>query len=277
MAQGIDAWYKASGWTESIGIGDRGRLTSSTEAHRGKYAVQMPAASSSGYQGADLIWRACAGTNKAGCKPLLGYPALYFRAYIRFAPDHQRVHHFLNVGGGPLDDYWAPFGNAGCRPNGKRAMGTTVDFKSNTHESFFYTYFPAMKCDPGAICSRYADPTKICADCAQKGMPCTQGEECCWGNVSAPATPVRFPVGTWFCFEMMMRANTIGNKDGEMAYWVDGKLAHRKTGMEWRTDPKLQMNKVRLQHYLTTSDANGHSNRVWFDDVVVSTRRIGCL
>jgi len=31
-----------------------------------------------------------------------------------------------------------------------------------------------------------------------------------------------------------------------------------------------------LQHYLTTEDAAGHSNRVWFDDMVVSTERIGC-
>ena len=30
------------------------------------------------------------------------------------------------------------------------------------------------------------------------------------------------------------------------------------------------------QHYITTEDAQGFSNRVWFDDVVVSTKKIGC-
>jgi hypothetical protein len=32
-----------------------------------------------------------------------------------------------------------------------------------------------------------------------------------------------------------------------------------------------------LQHYNETSDVKSHSNRIWFDDVVVSTKPIGCL
>jgi hypothetical protein len=276
MAAGIDAWFSASGWTDSIGADNPGRLTSSTQAHEGKYAAYMPAAASAGYQGADLIWRACDGTNKAGCPKLKGYSKLHLRAYIRFAADHKKVHHFLNVGGGPIDDYWAPYGNAGCRPNGKRAMGTTVDFKEGSHETFFYTYFPAMKCDSAAACAQYNDPQKVCDGCAKKDMPCTNGLECCWGNHFKPATPVTLPLGKWFCFEMMMKQNDIGQKNGEMAYWVEGKLALHVKNMEFRTDSKLQLNKVGLQHYLTTSDAAGHSNQVWFDDVVVSTQPVGC-
>lgn len=61
-----------------------------------------------------------------------------------------------------------------------------------------------------------------------------------------------------------------------MAYWVDGQLAHEVKTMQWRTDAKLQLDSVRLQHYLTTGDAAGHSNRVSFDDVVISTQPIGC-
>jgi hypothetical protein len=276
MSKGIDAWYTASGWTENIGKSNAGRMTSSTQAHGGKYAVHYPAAASAGYQGADLIWRPCAGANKAGCKPLLGYPQLYFRTWIKLASDHKKVHHFLNIGGGPLDDYWAPYGNAGCRPNGKRAMGTTVDFKNTTHATFFYTYFPAMKCDSGTNCAKYANPTQICADCAKKSMPCSNGLECCWGNTFAPSPAVTLPLGSWFCFEMMMKSNDVGSKNGEMAYWVDGKLGHQVKQMQWRTVSTLQLNRVRLQHYLTTGDAGGHSNRVWFDDVVVSTKPIGC-
>lgn len=275
MAGGIDAWFQSSGWTEALGKDDSGRLTSSTDAHRGTYAVHMPAAASAGYQGADLIWRACDGTNKPGCA-LKGYPQLYFRAFIKLAQDHKKVHHFLSVGGGPVDDYWAPYGNAGCRPNGKRAMGTTVDFKEGSHETFFYTYFPAMTCDPGSTCANYADPQQICTDCAAKDMPCTNGLECCWGNHFTPSPAVPLPLGQWICFEMMIKANDIGQKNGEMAYWVDGKLALQVKDMEFRFDSKLQLNKANLQHYLTTSDAQGHSNQVWFDDVVVSTQPVGC-
>jgi hypothetical protein len=277
MSAGFATWLQSSVWTENIGGADAGRMTSSTEAHGGSYSLYMPAAASAGYRGADLIWRACSGANKPGCTPLKGYPRLYFRTYLRLAPDHKKVHHFLSIDGGPLDDYWAPYGNAGCRPNGKSAMGTTVDFKNLSHETFFYTYFPAMKCDPGSTCSNYADPAQICADCAAKGMPCSSGLECCWGNVLTPSPPVALPLDKWVCFEMMMQPNDVGQSNGEMAYWIDGKLGHQVKNMKWRDVSTLQLNMVRLQHYLETEDAAGHSNRIWFDDVVVSTAPVGCM
>ena len=57
---------------------------------------------------------------------------------------------------------------------------------------------------------------------------------------------------------------------------VDEQLIHQEDGMMWRTSPTLALNRIRIQHYITESDAGGHSNRVWFDDAVVSTEPIGC-
>ena len=85
-----------------------------------------------------------------------------------------------------------------------------------------------------------------------------------------------FPVGRWFCFEMAMKANPSAEHDGWMACWIDGKEIHRVDGMMWRTSPTLALDRVRLQHYITSEDAKQFSNRVWFDDVVVSTEPIGC-
>jgi hypothetical protein len=201
------------------------------------------------------------------------FDQLYFRVWVRFAEDHRYVHHFLNIGGSQPDDYWY-HGTAGCLPNGELSMSTTVDFRENSHESHFYTYFPEMNCD--TRCERYADVDRICAECADKGLPtCTERKQCCWGNHFEPDPPFAFPVGTWFCFEMMMKANTPGEHDGAMAFWVDDSLILRVDSMMWRTSPTLALNRIRVQHYITTSDAGGHSNRVWFDDVVVSTGRIG--
>ena len=274
MAAGFDAWKASWGWTDQIGAGDPGRMTSSTDAHGGSYSVHYPAAASSGYQGADLIYRTCNGENKPGCN-LDSYGELYFRTYLKLAPDHERVHHFLNISGS--QQFWEAYGNAGCRPNGQRAMGTTVDFAADSHETFFYTYFPEMKCDPGATCDNYADSQAICNECAQKDMACQNGPECCWGNLFKPTPAVALPTGKWVCFEMMMKANGVGQHDGEMAYWIDGTLVHQETNMQWRTTQDLGLNMVRLQHYLETSDAKSHSNQVWFDDVVVSTQPIGCM
>jgi hypothetical protein len=272
MASGFDAWKASWGWTDQIGAGDPGRMTASPDAHTGSWAVHYPAAESAGYRGADLIFRTCAGANKPGCA-LESHEQLYFRTYLKLAADHQRMSHFLAIGGS--QQFWDSYGNAGCRPNGYRSMGTTVDFDKISHNTFFYTYFPTMKCDSGATCDKYADAQKICSGCAEKDMPCSNGPECCWGNHFRPDPNVALPVDQWVCFEMMMKANDVGQSNGEMAYWIDGQLAHQVTTMQWRTTTDLGLNKVRLQHYVTTAGAQNHSNRVWFDDVVVSTERIG--
>lgn len=270
----FDAWYSSSEFLDSPGAGDRGRVTlASDEVHGGGWALHLPAAASSGYQGAGMDWYACDGAPRTNC-PLRSFDELYFRVWVRFAPDHRYIHHFLSIDGSQPDDFWY-HGTAGCLPNGSLAMGTTVDYREATHESFFYTYFPEMGCD--TRCDRYADVAQICADCETKGLPtCTQQPQCCWGNIFEPTPAVAYPVGQWFCLELMMRANTPSMHDGVMEYWIDGRSGHRQEQMMWRTSPTLALNRVRLQHYIETSDAQGFSNRVWFDDMVVSTSRIGC-
>jgi len=267
-------WFAASDFVTANGEGDPGRLALSSAApHAGRWAIHMPAAAGSGYQGGDLGWYACEGAQRTNC-PLRSYDQLHFRVFVRFASTHEYVHHFLNIGGSQPDQFWS-LGAAGCLPDGEKVIGTTVDHHPVNHETFFYTYFPEMSCD--TACERYADVAASCADCASKGLPtCDVQPQCCWGNSFEPSPPVPFPVDRWFCFEMMMRANTPGAHDGTMAYWIDGALVHQVDGMMWRTSPTLALNRVRVQHYIETEDAGGHSNPVWFDDVVVSTGPIGC-
>ena len=268
------AWQAATDFLGGPGTEDRGRATLANDQFRsGGWSAFFPASPSSGYQGASLDWYACDGAQMEGCS-LRSFDTLYFRVWVRFAEDHRYIHHFLSIGGSQPDDFWY-HGTAGCMPNGSLDMGTTVDSRADTHESFFYTYYPGMACDTN--CGNYADVNAICADCASKGLPtCDQQPQCCWGANIEPATPHAFPVGQWFCLEMMMQANTPSQPDGAMAYWVDGAEIHRETGMMFRTSPTLALNRVRVQHYITTEDAQGFSNRVWFDDVVVSTEPIGC-
>ncbi len=270
----FDQWFSQSDYIIAQGEDDRGRIDiDSSQVHTGQYSVYMPASPESGYQGAGLDWRACDGEQRTNCA-MNSYETLYFRTWVRFAEDHRYIHHFLNIGGSQPDDFWY-HGTAGCLPNGELSMGTTVDYKPDSRNSFFYTYFPDMSCD--TRCERYMDVETHCQQCSDKGLPtCTQQAQCCWGNGFEPEPAVPFPVGEWFCLEMMMQANTPGEEDGSMAYWINGELAHQVDNMLWRYSETLALNRVRLQHYITTSDAEGHSNRIWFDDVVVSTQRIGC-
>lgn len=280
-AAGLDwaKWFERSPFVEcngcSGGTNDSGRIRLVEDpavAHGGDWSLNMPASSSANYQGASLTYRSCAGPRRAGCR-LDGHEALYLRTWVRLAEDHQYVHHFLSVAGTRPDAYWESDGNAGCRPDGERWAGTTLDF-NRSRELFFYTYFPEMKCDRGGYCGGdYA--RQICEQCAGKNMPCDNGPECCWGNSFGPVEPVVLARGEWVCLELGMRLNSPGTADGTMAFWVNDVLVHKQTGMHWRDVPDLKLNKAWLQHYIAAGDAS-QSNRVWFDDMVVSTERIGC-
>lgn len=276
-SQGWRAWWAKSGWVDCLGCANGGEnpdriLLTDAEAHTGEWSLSMPALAAADYQGGDLIWRSCRGRQREDCL-LDGYDQLYFRTWVKLAPDHERVHHFLAIAGTRPERYWDSYGNAGCRPNGRSVAETTLDFTTD-HELFFYTYTPDMHCDSGGYCSgEYAK--SICDGCAAKDMACTDVQECCWGNLYGERPWPALPKGEWVCIEMMMELNTPGRHDGRMAYWMNDVLQHEETNMYWRDVPELQLNKVRLQHYLAPGDAT-QSNRVWFDDVAVSTERIGC-
>lgn len=272
-------WFAASPFTECNGCSgasnDPRRIRLSDEAgaaHSGRWGLHMPAAAEAGFQGASLTWRDCLGAKAAGCR-LRGHERLHFRVHVRLAEDHAYVHHFLELAGTRPDRYWESDGNAGCRPDGRRWAGTTLDFDKQ-HQLFFYTYFPGMRCDSGGYCS--GDTARqICQGCAAKGMPCSSRQECCWGNLFAPEPAVTLPRGQWVCLELMMQLNSPGQADGRMAFWVNGRPALEVTGMHWRDIADLQLNKAWLMHYIAAGDAQ-QSNQVWFDDMVVSEEYIGC-
>jgi hypothetical protein len=276
---GWSTWFAQSPFIECDGCleggdnPDRIHLSDDPQhVHEGSWAVHMPAAAAAQYQGASLTYRSCLDEARPGCL-LQGYEELYFRTWVKLDPDHRYVHHFLAISGTQPDEYWGADGNAGCRPNGVRDAGTTLDFNGE-RELFFYTYFPDMHCDSGGYCSgEYAQ--NICDGCATKDMPCTDGLECCWGNHFGPSPAVILERDRWVCLELTMRLNTPGEADGSMAFWVDDELAHEQTGMHWRDVPEVQLNKAWLMHYIAPGDAD-QSNRISFDDVVVSTQRIGC-
>jgi len=131
-----------------------------------------------------------------------------------------------------------------------------------------------MNCDSGGYCSgEYAEG--ICEGCAGIDMPCSNGLECCWGNHFSPEVPVVLPTESWACLEMSMELNTPGVADGSMRFWVDDELGHEATGIRWRDGSQLQLNRAMLEHYIAPGDTD-HPNEAWFDDVIVSTERIGC-
>ncbi len=182
-----------------------------------------------------------------------GYDTVYARWYCKFAEDFDQGNfmHFNRLMAGPPGDYYAAFGHAGTRPNGKDRFTTGIepwhDYGKNPAPGVmaFYSYFPDMK-------------------------PDRQGNY--YGTMFFTDPPVLIERGRWYCVEMMVKANTPGKHDGEQAAWIDGKEVVHVTGLRWRDIEELKVHCFRLSLYLHDSP---RVNRVWFDNIAVSTQYIG--
>ncbi len=208
----------------------------------------------------------------------------FARFYVKFPEDAGYIHHFVHFGGYRPATNW-PQGGAGEKPRGDERMTVGIEPHGERGRREppgvwnFYPYWHEMKPSVG---NRY------------------------WGNSIQPPTPAVVPRNQWQCVEIMLKANTPGQRDGELALWLDGKLTMhvRKgsprdewTGMgfqlredggepfegfSWRTDERLKINFFWLLHYVT--ETNQNRNRVeekskpvtvWFDNIVVSERYVG--
>jgi hypothetical protein len=79
----------------------------------------------------------------------------------------------------------------------------------------------------------------------------------------------------WYGCELMLKANTVGQKDGRAAFWVDGKLTGDFPNLHLRDVDTLKINHLTLTLYIGRNKVR--SNRMWYDDVVVATEYIGPL
>lgn len=209
---------------------------------------------------------------------------LYARFYVRFEPDADYIHHFVWMGGHNPPQRW-PNPQAGSRPNGDDRLSVGIE-PYGEEGRFpapgawnFYTYWHEMK---KSADGRY------------------------WGAGIAPTKPLLAPRGRWQCVEFMTKLNSTPEKsDGELALWLDGKLAMHIApgvrrgpwtglgftlpesggepfeGFRWRTSRDLKLNNFWLEHYVTEEALKRNrshlkpTNSVWFTDIVVATEYIG--
>ena len=152
-----------------------------------------------------------------------------------------------------LKDRWQ-LGRSGQKPDGTDFFSTGLEPWRNWGRNpapgamGLYSYFVDMKPDPSAPY---------------------------YGNPFRPdSPPVLIQRGRWYCMEMMVKANTPNQADGEQAFWVDGQLKGHYTGIRWRTTDKLKINCLWVLLYI---HKNKQVNRVWFDDIVVAKDYIGLM
>ena len=82
---------------------------------------------------------------------------------------------------------------------------------------------------------------------------------------------------------MMVKTNDSPSaKNGEQAFWIDGRAGARFDGLRWRTHPRLKVNGLWLLVHATEAAAKAKGSTepvsaltVLFDDVVMATEYIG--
>jgi len=78
--------------------------------------------------------------------------------------------------------------------------------------------------------------------------------------------------GKWYCYEMMLHANTPGKNDGELKWWVDGKLIADLPDLNIRSISSLKIDEPAV-----VLGANNPTTPLtkWYDNVVMATQYIG--
>jgi hypothetical protein len=77
----------------------------------------------------------------------------------------------------------------------------------------------------------------------------------------------------WYCYEYMLKANTPGQRDGRIAFWLDGKLAADFPGLRLRDVATLKIDRFGLSFHIG-SNPKGESKK-WYDNVVAATSYVG--
>lgn len=96
------------------------------------------------------------------------------------------------------------------------------------------------------------------------------------GNFGATfvARPSFVPVlGTWNCYELLVRANTPGQRDGRITMWVDGAIIADFPNLRFRDVSTLKIDRFDLNLH-SGSNTRGATKK-WYDAVVAAKRYIG--
>lgn len=82
-------------------------------------------------------------------------------------------------------------------------------------------------------------------------------------------------LGRWYCYEYMVKANTMGKRDGRIACWLDGKLVADFQNLRLRDVDTLKIDRFSIDFHVK-NNTEGVAKK-WIDNVVAATSYIGPL
>lgn len=143
-----------------------------------------------------------------------GYEQLFVRMYVKFAEDCEPIHHFGTCAGGNNPSTPWPSVRAGQPTDGDKSFWVGIEPFGRSWQWDYYTYW-----------------------CEMRGSP-PRGQT--WGNSFINDEMLQVRRGEWTCVEFMIKMNDVGDTNGELALWVDGKqVSHLGQGFprgKWTFD-----------------------------------------
>ncbi len=142
--------------------------------------------------------------------------------------------------GGP----WEGYVSAGTKPTGMNAFSCTVAATQKEGELEFYYYHPDQR-------GGYGDHKRM-------NVPLERGR--------------------WHCLESMVKANVVGQKNGEIGCWLDGEKVGEVTGLRFRDTDDLR---IRFMGFPNYWGGAGDENTTpvdqvhYIDNIVMATDYIG--
>ena len=94
-----------------------------------------------------------------------------------------------------------------------------------------------------------------------------------FGRHFVARTDVIPELGRWYCYEFMVKANAPGERDGRIAFWLDGELIADFPNMRLRDVDTLKIDRFGIGLFIARNTVR--ANRKWYDDVVAATSYIG--
>ncbi|HET6585531.1 MAG TPA: hypothetical protein VFG69_18860 [Nannocystaceae bacterium] len=193
---------------------------------------------------------------------------LYARWFIQWEPgfDFDAPNHGGGLHAGSRD--W--LGHSDTRPLGDDWYTAWIDYDSDLHQSYIYSYYAGMYMD-------CADPQGACWG---DHFPCMidEGESYCTNPAhrETVAPPV-LESGRWYCIEVMLDGGTPSagpdGATGAMDFWIDGVEIGPWTDLWMRTIAELRPSVL----WLSLFHHDEHSVAgIRYDHVVVSSSPIGC-
>jgi hypothetical protein len=194
-----------------------------------------------------------------------GFDRLFLRYYIKYDDAFPGAHHvggFVSARAAGVPD-----ANPGVVPNGTNQFDVLLDHWS------FDPKFPS----PGQLVAYvyHMDQQHEWGEQfypSGRTSPGVNAARGIFGPSFVPRTDLVPTRDRWYCFEFMTQANTPGQRDGRVAFWVDGRLAADFPNLRFRTADALKLNRAGVTIY---ESRNNGLHRVWIDDVVVATTYIG--